>query len=162
MQRFLSSAHAPALLLLLGGAGPLLFALFVQYVLKLPPCHYCILQRYPYALPVAAGLLALLPTMRGNIRLLLVAGMAGWLATASIGAWHVGIEQGWIIEQGGCSATVLKGSLADIRAQIMRAPLVACNEASAVWLGVSMAAWNIIGALGFSAMGLYLLRHTRS
>ncbi len=146
------------LLLLFGGVFPLGFALFTQYGLGLPPCHYCLLQRYPYALPILAGLLAWLPALAPRLRLLLLVGMLGWCATAAIGLYHVGIEQGWIIEQGGCSASALTGSVEDIRAQIMGAPIVACNNSIASFLGLSMAAWNVIGALGLCATGAYLWR----
>lgn len=148
--------------LLLGGAGPLLFALFVQYVLKLPPCHYCILQRYPYALPTLAGLLAFLPALRMYRRTLLLVGVLGWLATTGIALWHVGIEQGIIVEQGGCSAAALSGPADAIRAQILNAPLVACNAVAASFLGISMAAWNAMGALALTILAGWLYRKTSS
>lgn len=155
------TARAIPFFLLLGGAGPLLFALFVQYALKLPPCHYCILQRYPYALPLIAGVLAFLPALRQYRRLFLLIGMLGWLATTGIALWHVGIEQGLIVEQGGCSASALSGPSEAIRAQILHAPLVACNAVAASFLGISMAAWNAMGALGLCAVALYILRKTK-
>ncbi len=157
MRRFLHHRFAPALLLIAASAGPLGFALFTQYVLKLPPCHYCILQRYPYLLPLLAGVIALTPFGRVHARNLLLAGILGWLITAGIGAFHVGVEEGWITVSGGCSAGLSSGgSLDDLRAQILGAPIVACNAIMVSFLGLSMAAWNVIAALGFSAIALYL------
>lgn len=156
--RIARASCALPLWLLLGSIGPLGFALFSQYILGLHPCHYCLLQRYPYGLPLVAGLVALLPASAPWRRGLLIAGMVGWAATFAIALRHAGIEQGWITEQGGCSAAALSGSVEAIRAQIMNAPLVACNEVGASFLGLSMAAWNAVCAAGLFLGGICLLR----
>lgn len=150
--------HPLPLLLLLGSLGPLSAALFSQYVLGYPPCPLCMWQRYPYALPLLAGLIALHPRFR-NWRGLLVVGILGWLITAGIAGYHVGIEHGWITHEGGCSAGALTGSAADIRTSIMNAPLVACNTVALRILGFSMANWNLAVALAFALMARTL--HTR-
>ena len=159
MRSLVNAPHAIPALLLFGSIGPLAFALFTQYVWHLPPCHYCILQRYPYALPLLAGLLAVLPALRVHRGKLLLLGVLGWLGTMGIALFHVGIEQGLIVMEGGCSTATLSGSIDDIRAQIMGAPLVACNAVSAQFLGLSMAAWNAICALGLCLIALYLWRN---
>lgn len=159
MKRLLFHPLALPLLLLFGGVGPLGFALFSQYVLGLHPCHYCILQRYPYMLPIFAGLLALCPLFRPHRGKLVLLAVLGWLATAAIAVRHVAIEQGFVVEAGGCSAGALSGSAADIKAQIMGAPLVACNQVSAEFLGISMAAWNALCALFFCAAVAYIWRN---
>ncbi len=153
---FLNTPRALALFLLFGGAGPLLFAAFTQYGLGFAPCHYCMLQRYPYIVPMVAGALAFVPALRPHLRVLLVMAIVGWLTTAAIALRHVGIEQGWIVEAGGCSASALSGSVEDIRSQIMGAPLVACNAVSAAFLGISMATWNALCALGLCLAASYM------
>lgn len=158
MQSFITSPRILPWCLLCGGAGPLLFALFVQYVLHLPPCHYCVLQRYPYALPLLAGLASFTPFGQRRMGMLMVFAVLGWLGTLAIALWHVGIEQGIIVETGGCSSGALSGSLDAMREQILGAPLVACNQASAVFMGISMAAWNAMGALGLCVGTAYLWR----
>ena len=154
------SRVAIPLLLLVGGLGPLGAAWFTQYVLHYPPCPLCMWQRYPYALPVLAGLLALLPRLR-QARWLLLIGALGWFVTAGIAAYHVGIEQGWIVHESGCTAKALGGSLEDIRAQLMAAPLVACNTVSFRLLGLSMAHWNLASGLALGVMALSLRRQMR-
>lgn len=141
---------------LMAGTLPLGFALASQYVGGLHPCHFCVLQRYPYALVTLCGLglLALrAPLMRGV--LVAVALLALW-ATAALALAHVGIEQHWLKYEGGCVAAMAADtSIEALRAQIMGAPLVACDEAAAKLFGVSMAGWNTLTALGLSA-GLIL------
>ena len=148
------------LLLLFGGAGPLGAALFVQYVLHYPPCHLCMWQRYPYALPLIAGCLALIPSYR-LMRSLLWVGVLGWLLTAGVAGYHIALEQKWIESTGGCSASALSGSVEDIRTQILNAPLVACNETSFTMLGISMAHWNLAAALAFVLMARSVYKQMR-
>ena len=149
-----------AWLLLLAGAAPLLVALVSQYGFGLPPCHFCLLQRYPYLLPIAAGGLLLWRAPTGGMaRLLVVVGGLGIAASGGIGAYHTGIERGWIPYQGGCVAdAAATGSLEDLRAQILQAPTVSCSDAMASFAGLSMASWNTIYAFG---MIVLILLHQR-
>lgn len=148
-----------ALLLLFGSVVPIAGALYSQYALGYPPCPLCLWQRYPYILPFVAGLLALLPRMR-QARWLLLVGIAGWLVTGAIAAFHVGVEHGWWEGAEGCTAAILHGA-GDIRERIMAAPLVACNEVSLRFVGFSMANWNMAAAFAFSLMAWRLYRRMR-
>lgn len=143
-----SKIVAMASILILGGVIPLAGALLAQVGLGLHPCHFCLLQRYPYGLVIAAGVLSLLVT-RGGLkwRFLVALGILGLLATATLGLIHTGIEMKWIVYTGGCVAqSPVDGSLEALRAAISAAPQVACDEASAVFFGLSMATWNVIWA----------------
>jgi disulfide bond formation protein DsbB len=145
--------------LLMGSAAPLLFALFVEYGLHYPPCHFCLLQRYAYLLPLSSGLLALTSLRHSHPKMLLRFAMLGWALGLALALWHSGIEQGWVGTEGGCSAASLgTGSLDDFRTQIMNAPLVACNIISIRFLGLSMTVWNALATLGFLAVGRYYWR----
>jgi disulfide bond formation protein DsbB len=48
--------------------------------------------------------------------------------------------------------------LDDLRAEIMAAPVVRCDEASWLFLGLSMAGWNVLYSGGLGALGLWLAR----
>lgn len=139
----------PAALLTLG-LIPLCAAWFTQYVLAYPPCHLCMLQRYPYAVIAALGFVAMFYTrLLETPRLLWNLAGLFLLITGVIACYHVGIEQGWIIEKGGCSSPDIGAadSLEALRAKLMQAPLVACNMVSLRVLGLSMASYNV--GLGF-------------
>jgi disulfide bond formation protein DsbB len=145
-------------LLLLGGIGPVAAAFYAQYMLGFPPCPLCLWQRYPYLLPALSGVALLVPPMRRHWRALLAMGILGWLITGGIGAYHVAFEQGWVAGDTGCAAAKVAGTLSDLRASILEAPLVACNVVSFRFLTLSMASWNVMGTLAMIALAIGLLR----
>ncbi len=151
---------AMASLLILGGVVPLAVALVAQFGFGLHPCHFCLLERYPYLLPIVAGIGTLLtPRMSLVWRLCVAVGIMGWLATGLLGLVHSGIEQGWLHYTGGCVVQAATDhSIEALRAQILAAPIVACNDITAAFLGLSMATWNAVGAFALIALALLQMR----
>ncbi len=145
---------AMASILILGGVIPLAGALIAQYGLHYRPCHFCLLQRYPYLVVIAVGALSLLVTRGGMLwRLCVVIGVYALLVTATLGLIHYGIETKFLAYAGGCVSTLTPGaSLEEIRAAIANSPLVSCSDAVAVFFGISMAVWNVIWAAGVIAL----------
>lgn len=139
---------AMASILILGGVIPLMGALTSQYGFDYKPCHFCLLQRYPYLVVIAAGVLSLLVVRGGRIwRVLVALAIYALLVTAILGAIHTGIENKWLAYAGGCVAqTPVGASLEELRAAIAAAPLVSCSDATWMFLGLSMATWNVIWA----------------
>ena len=139
---------AMASILVLGGVIPLSGALISQYAFGFHPCHFCLLQRYPYLVVILAGVLSLMVTRGGHVwRVLVALGIYALLVTATLGLIHTGIEHKWLSYVGGCVAqTPTDGSLEALRAAIAAAPLVACDQATAVFAALSMATWNAIWA----------------
>ena len=139
---------AMASILLLGGALPLSAALIAQFGFQLPPCHFCLLQRYPYLLVMLCGaLLLVLPRMGLRWRAAVALGIYGLLATAALGLIHTGIENGTLHYTGGCVAQTVAGqSLEALRAQIAGAPIVACDNPMVQFAGLTMATWNSLWA----------------
>lgn len=128
---------------LLGGAWAF------QILGGLAPCELCLLQRYPhYGVLVLA--LIVLPISRGATgRLLgLVALLIGlaWLASAGIGGFHVGVEQHWWQGLAACGTGGVDGnlSLEALKAQILAAPVVRCDEVPWSLLGISLAGYNLL------------------
>lgn len=139
---------AMASILILGGVLPLAGAYLSQILFGLHPCHFCLLQRYPYLVVIAAGVATLLlPRMCLRWRFAVTIGILGALATGALGLIHTGIELKWLAYSGGCVAqAAVDGSLEALRASILSAPIVACNEVAASLLGLSMATWNVLWA----------------
>ena len=137
---------AMASILILGGVLPLAGAYLSQILFELHPCHFCLLQRYPYILVIAAGLATLaLPRMSLRWRFAVALGVLGLLATGTLGLIHTGIETGLLQYSGGCVAqAAADDSLEALRASIMNAPMVSCSEVAASFLGLSMATWNAL------------------
>jgi disulfide bond formation protein DsbB len=143
-------------LALLGAAAALAVALIAQYGFGLAPCQMCHWQRWPYfaALPLA------LVAWRWPSRWLLGALAALFALDAGIAIFHAGVEWKWWTGITECSGGGLQAtSVEALKAQIMGAPVVRCDEPALVVLGLSMAGWNAVfatamaAALGMAALG---------
>jgi disulfide bond formation protein DsbB len=136
----------------IGSATLLAGAFAFQHLGGLAPCQLCLWQRWPHAATVLVLILYLVTGWRGLIWL----GALAALATAGIGLFHAGVEQGWweyvsTCTQGsisGLSATDLLDPTADLAAPIR------CDKIAWSFAGLSMAAWNAILSFGLAAMWL--------
>lgn len=138
-----------------GSAALLLAAFAFQHVGGMAPCSLCVWQRWPHAVAVACGALALVALPR----LMAFAGLLAALATAAIGGYHTGVERGWWDGPATCRSSGTSGLSTDaLFERIMDAPLVRCDEVAWQMLGLSMASWNMILALGIAAIWLMALR----
>ena len=148
MQRW-GAGRAVPLLVAAGSAGLLLGAYLSQHVGGLAPCPLCLIQRYPHFAVLGLGLAATFVGGRKRVALLGLSGLA-LLVTAGYGVYHVGVEQGWFASA--CAAPPTAGSLEDIKAQIMAAPLTRCDEVPWSLIGVSLAGWNAIASVLMAAV----------
>jgi len=150
MNPFGLPARTLALAVALGSAAVLGTALAFQHIGGLAPCVLCYWQRYPYwaAIPLAA--LAALAA-RTNARLaaaLLGLAAACLVADAGIAAFHVGVEFKWWEGTSECGGTrPPSGSLEELRARLLAAPVVRCDEPAWTLFGLSMAGYNFFAAL---------------
>jgi len=153
-----------ASILILGGVVPLCVALLGQYAFGLFPCHFCLLQRYPYALAILCGVASLLVKRMGPAwHAAVLIGALAFATTGAIGAYHTGVERGLINYTGGCVAdSGFQGSLSDLKAQIMAAPRVSCADATPFFLHLSMASWNTIFAIAMLVLMALQYRFERS
>jgi disulfide bond formation protein DsbB len=156
----LSAPRTSALFLLLASVGSLLAAFFFQYVIGLQPCILCIWQRWPYAVVIAltALTLAAVRSPRLKAALLALCGVA-LLIGGGIAVFHVGVEQHWWTGTPGCGVPATANSLEEMRAQIMAAPVVRCDQVAWSLFGISMAGYNILISLALAAVALISARH---
>jgi disulfide bond formation protein DsbB len=149
----LSAARALALALpaaLLGGA------LAFQYIGRLAPCEMCYWQRWPHGAAILVALVALfLPAGRARVAVALAALLA--MASGAIGLYHWGVEQHIFRGLTECSAAPVGGAAADVLRDIMKSPLVRCDQPQWSLFGVSMAGWNAILSLGVGLVILWLV-----
>lgn len=156
-----SSEKSLALAVLAACVVSLAFALTAQYGFDLKPCILCLYQRVPFV--VAAGL-ALLVVVRGGRHAtpILVLAAVAFLAGAGIAGYHFGVEQHWWAGTSGCTGDFHAGqSLEDLKAQLMAAPLVRCDEVSWAIFGVSITAYNVLWSLVLAAATLYAVGRLR-
>jgi len=144
------------IVLAVGGSAALLLGAFAfQHLGGLAPCKMCVWQRYPHAAAIGVGAIAVFVPLPA----LLALGALAALTTAGIGAYHVGVEQGWWQGPTSCSSA----PVGDIGAsalfeQIMTAPLVRCDEIAWQLAGISMAGWNMLISLAIAGLWLAALR----
>ncbi|NOD63246.1 MULTISPECIES: disulfide bond formation protein B [unclassified Ruegeria] len=128
----------------IGSAALLLAAFGFQHLGGLAPCKMCIWQRYPHAVAIAIGAVALALPRFGILPLL---GAAAAATTSVIGVFHAGVEQGWWEGPSSCTSGDISGlSTDDLFDQIMNAPLVRCDDIPWEMFGISMAGWNAIAS----------------
>lgn len=147
--------NRPVALATLGALALLLGAFAFQHIGGLAPCKMCLWQRYPHGVAIAAGLGVLVLKTRAFI----LVGAAASAVTGTIGAYHVGVEQGWWQGPTTCSAGPVGGvSAQELLDQILTAPLVRCDDIAWDWLGISMAGWNALISFALVALWLSALR----
>ena len=144
------------LLAAFGSASALLAAFAFQHIGGLAPCKLCFWQRYPHAAAVIIGMLAFFVPMPA----LLWLGALAALSTAGVGAYHVGVEQGWWEGPSTCTSAPIGGLTPDqLMDQIMSAPLVRCDDIAWQMFGISMAGWNAILSLVLVLLWVSAARH---
>ncbi|WP_299774545.1 disulfide bond formation protein B [uncultured Tateyamaria sp.] len=139
-----------------GGSVALLLGAFAfQHLGGLPPCKLCIWQRYPHAAAIALGALAFFVPLP----ILIALGAIAALSTAGVGAYHVGVEQGWWEGPTSCSSGAVDSLDPDaLFDQIMAAPLIRCDEIAWQFAGLSMAGWNMVLSILIAAVWIGALR----
>lgn len=120
----------------------------------LVPCALCLLERWPYRVAMALGLVGLaLP--RPWARLALAGAVLALLAGAAVAMTHVGVERGWWpspLPQ--CQApSYAGGTLAQRLARMPARPSKACEDPTYLIEAVplSMAQMNFLFALALAA-----------
>lgn len=155
----LNLARALALLtptLLMAGA------LGSQYIGGLYPCEMCHWQRWPHYAAIPLALLAILLRRQGLGRLFLALAALAILTSGAIGAFHAGVEYGWWEGLTTCSSIADSGgSTDDMLRNLMRAPVVRCDEAQWTLAGVSLAGFNAILSIGAALTILGLMTKAR-
>ena len=145
------SATARLLALLLP-AGLLAGAFGSQYFGGLYPCEMCWWQRYAHFAALAPAALAFTgPPTSPRSRILTLLAALAIAISGGIGVYHAGVELKIFEGFTQCTANA-HVSLEDI----IKAPLIRCDQVQWSFLGISMAGWNAILSLGGAAAILFL------
>lgn len=154
MPRKRLSQSARARLLALGIPVALLGgALFSQYVGGLHPCEMCVWQRWPHGVAIIVTALAFLfPADSRHARLLVGLAAIAIAVSGAIGVFHAGVELKYWEGLTRCSTN---GAMS--LNELMKVPLVRCDQIQFSFLGISMAGWNAILSLGGAGAIFFLL-----
>jgi disulfide bond formation protein DsbB len=75
-----------------------------------------------------------------------------------VAVFHVGVEQHWWTGTPGCGVPATANSIDALRAQIMAAPVVRCDQVAWSLFGISMAGYNILISLALAAIAFMSAR----
>jgi disulfide bond formation protein DsbB len=123
-----------------------------QYIGGLVPCEMCVWQRWPHLAAIPVAVLAFVVPSRWIVALAALA----ILTSGAIGFYHAGVEYGWF--EGLTTCTQIPGAVSgDLIADIMKAPLVRCDQAQWTLFGISLAGYNALLSGGAALLIFALL-----
>ena len=124
-----------------------------QYLGHLYPCEMCWWQRYAHMAGVVAALIAFTaaPSSSRSRTFVLLAALA-IAVSGGIAVYHAGVELHIFEGVTTCTATAHGKNTAELLQQIMKAPLIRCDEVQWTFLGISLAGWNAIISLPLAAL----------
>jgi disulfide bond formation protein DsbB len=134
-------------------AAALATALALQFFGGLPPCPFCVYQRYPYLIVIAVGALG---WWLRRPRLALALAAVALAANVGIAGYHVGIEQGWLALPEGCTPAWHATTVEELRRQLEAAP-ARCDQIAFTFAGLSLAAWNVVYAAALFVFAIWAL-----
>ena len=120
----------------------IIFALYIEYVLKYQPCKLCIYQRLPY---IAAIFVTLIGFNYSNNDKILIVTIMIFTLSAILSGYHFGIENNIFDELSACasgSSDILNKS--KLLESLNKNMPVNCKDATFKILGISLAAINTI------------------
>jgi len=130
-------------------------ALGSQYIGGLYPCEMCHWQRWPHYAAIVLALIAfVVPSMR---RPLVVLAAIAILGSGLIGVFHAGVEYRWWPGITACTQTATGSTMADI----LKAPIVRCDQPQWTLAGISLAGFNAIFSIGGAVLIFLPLRKAR-
>lgn len=136
---------------LLGGAYAF------QYFGGLYPCEMCWWQRYPHAAAILLAALAFTaPAVSQRSRTLTLLAAFAIAISGIIGVYHAGVELKIFEGFTTCTSTAKAANSQDLLKQLMKVPLIRCDQVQWSLFGISMAGWNAILSLSGAAVVTWL------
>ena len=150
------------LVLFFMSAGALLAAYVGEHVFHLLPCKLCIVQRIPYFIVLALSIF----NIKRNSKPIVFVMTAVILFGAAVAAYNVAIEKNWVeYNPETCTEKKSATSSKDLSAMlddILNKNAVRCDIPAFVFLGISLAGWNLLASLVVSVGILLFVRYKKS
>ncbi len=130
-------------------------AFFIQYVLKHQPCNLCLIERMPYIASIIVISICLFLKKFEKISLSILSLI--FFSSALIAFYHLGIEQGFIVESLVCDLNNEGKDLSKeaLLNQLKEMP-VSCKDVNFKIFGLSLATFNVFISLILSVITLKL------
>ena len=121
-------------------------AFFIQYVLKHQPCNLCLIERMPYIASIIVISICLFLKKFEKISLSILSLI--FFSSALIAFYHLGIEQGFIVESLVCDLNNEGKDLSKeaLLNQLKEMP-VSCKDVNFKIFGLSLATFNVFISL---------------
>lgn len=147
------------ILLLTSSIFALTFAYISQFGFDLQPCILCLYQRKPFFAIIALTTIAIVFFKSEKFKKIAFFFCIFFLLiNVGIATYHVGVEQKIFQGPTTCSSENLNdlGNLDELRDALMKTKAIRCDVPSFVFLGLSMAAWNVFFCLGLILISIRL------
>lgn len=149
----------PLIFLLTSSILALIFAYISQFGFDLQPCILCLYQRKPFFAIIALAIIAIVFfKSEQSKKIAFFFCIFFLLINVGIATYHVGVEQKIFQGPTTCSSENLNDleNLDELREALMKTKAIRCDVPSFVFLGLSMAAWNVIFCLGLILISIRL------
>lgn len=131
------------LVIAIASISPLAIAYVLEKLFSHPPCELCIYQRFVFFTTMVLALIAMFNRSRKAKFYSLIVIVITLLTGVGISFYHVGVENK--IFESSCSSNLSSSkSIKDLLKTIESNPVVTCDQPTVNFLGVTLAAWNLI------------------
>ncbi len=154
------------ILLLVSAIFALLGAYVSQYFFGLKPCILCIYQRIPFFAIIFICLFALFFRNRKLEKLIqqsaIFLSIILLLINACVALYHVGVEKKLFKITEKCVGNLNNfATIEELAVSLKSQDIVRCDEPKFFFLGLTMAAWNVIFCLSLAAFAIFLHKKRR-
>jgi len=132
-----------------------------QLIGGLQPCTLCLYQRWPYWIVIIIAAFTVVAARqigpRGLAMFALICALV-FSVGAGFAGFHTGVEQSWwkgLESCGGGNLNDSNLSLAELKVQLMATPVVRCGDVPWSLFGISLAGYNFLVSLVFTAASLW-------
>jgi disulfide bond formation protein DsbB len=113
----------------------------------------CWWQRYAHMAALVPAVLAFTTPVRSSLsRTLVLLAALGIAVSGGIAVYHAGVERHIFEGMTTCTSTIHGGTNAELLQQIMKAPMIRCDEIQWSLFGITLAGWNAIVSLSSAVL----------
>jgi disulfide bond formation protein DsbB len=155
----MNTARQPLVIILVAATAVIGAALVSQYWGGLQPCELCLMERWPYYGAIAIAVLALALPAPGWPRAALLLLTLVFVASATLGFYHVGVEQHWFPGPTACTNSGhAPQTLEELKQMLARTQVVLCDQVQWSLWGISLAGWNFIASVLIAIFAFFAWR----
>lgn len=126
--------------------GVLLSAYYMEHFLGVTPCQMCLYERNIFMVVAAFSFLSffLIPARFHSLTLIILGFI--FMGGALFAGYHVAIQQKWVALPAFCASNDFSAldSVDSLREQLLKTPLVRCDQVTWSLFGLSLAAYNAL------------------